>query len=203
CGADGVELGEDGLPIEAARRIAEGLLLGRSVHSVDGALKAQADGADILVVGTIFPTGSHPGVETAGVSLLEQMRGQVEIPYLAIGGVTAENVESVIEAGAVGAAVITAISKSPNPEQASRELLQRMRASSQKGRKSMIALTVNGKEKQLDSPTNLLTYVESLGVNIQHIAVAYNGSVIRRDELTSVTLSEGDQVEIVRAVGGG
>ena len=67
----------------------------------------------------------------------------------------------------------------------------------------MIALTVNGKDKQLDGPTNLLTYVESLGVNIQHIAVAYNGSVIRRDELTSVTLSEGDQVEIVRAVGGG
>ena len=67
----------------------------------------------------------------------------------------------------------------------------------------MIALTVNGKEKQLDSPTNLLTYVESLGVNIQHIAVAYNGSVIRRDELKSFTLSEGDQVEIVRAVGGG
>ncbi len=136
CGADGVQLGEDGMPVEAARRIAEGLLLGRSVHSVDGALKAQADGADILVVGTIFPTGSHPGVETAGVGLLEQLRGQVEIPYLAIGGVTVENVDSVIEAGAAGAAVITAISKNTDPEQASRELLQRMRASSQKGKRA-------------------------------------------------------------------
>jgi thiamine-phosphate pyrophosphorylase len=136
CGADGVQLGEDGLPVEAARRIARDLLLGRSVHSVDGALKAQADGADILVVGTIFPSGSHPGVETAGVGLLEEMRGQIEIPYIAIGGVTVENVESVIEAGAVGAAGITAISKNPDPEQASRELLQRMRASSQKGKRA-------------------------------------------------------------------
>ncbi len=67
----------------------------------------------------------------------------------------------------------------------------------------MIALTVNGKERQLESPTNLLAYVESLGVNLKHIAVAHNGSVVRRDELTGITLAEGDQVEIVRAVGGG
>ena len=67
----------------------------------------------------------------------------------------------------------------------------------------MIALTINGKERQLDGPTSLQAYVESLGVNIQHIAVAHNGNVLRRDELPSVTLCEGDQVEIVRAVGGG
>lgn len=67
----------------------------------------------------------------------------------------------------------------------------------------MISLTINGKEQQMDSPTTLLGYLEVLGVNLRLIAVAYNGTVLRRDELPDVTLSEGDSVEIVRAVGGG
>jgi thiamine biosynthesis protein ThiS len=67
----------------------------------------------------------------------------------------------------------------------------------------MISLTINGKESQLDGPTNLMDYLDSLNVNIKAIAVAHNGEVIRRDELGKITLSEGDQVEIVRAVGGG
>ena len=67
----------------------------------------------------------------------------------------------------------------------------------------MIVLTINGKERRMEGPVNLLAYVESLNVNLGAIAVAYNGAVLRRDELSSVTLSEGDQVEIVRAVGGG
>ncbi len=67
----------------------------------------------------------------------------------------------------------------------------------------MITLTINGKQQQLEQPVSLLGYLESLGVNLRHIAVAYNGTVLRRDELDKVTLSQGDQVEIVRAVGGG
>ena len=67
----------------------------------------------------------------------------------------------------------------------------------------MIVLSVNGKEQQLEEPTRLLSYLEALGVNLRTIAVGYNGTVLRRDELSSVTLSDGDRVEIVRAVGGG
>ena len=67
----------------------------------------------------------------------------------------------------------------------------------------MIVLIVNGKERELEGSTNLQDYVESLGVNVNHIAVAHNGTVLRRDELPSVTLRPGDQLEIVRAVGGG
>ena len=67
----------------------------------------------------------------------------------------------------------------------------------------MIALTINGKKTELASPTNLLGYLESLGVNMQFIAVAYNGNVLKREEYSSVTLDEGDEVEIVRPVGGG
>ncbi len=67
----------------------------------------------------------------------------------------------------------------------------------------MIVVIVNGKERRLEGPTNLQEYVESLGVNVNHIAVAHNGNVLRRDEMPSVTLEEGDRLEIVRAVGGG
>lgn len=67
----------------------------------------------------------------------------------------------------------------------------------------MINLIVNGKEIQLDAPTNLVEYLNSLEVNPSSIAVAIDGTVLRREEWATVTLSDGAHVEIVRAVGGG
>lgn len=67
----------------------------------------------------------------------------------------------------------------------------------------MINLTVNGKEIQLDEPTNLVEYLNSLEVNPSSIAVAIDGTVLRREEWGSVTLADGAHIEIVRAVGGG
>ena len=127
CEADGVQLGEEGLPVSAAQRVSGArLLLGRSVHSAADALAADADGADLIVVGTIFSTGSHPGSTPSGVELLTQLNARVGAPYLAIGGVTPENVSSVIDAGASGAAVITAITRSEDPAQASQNLMGKM-----------------------------------------------------------------------------
>jgi len=62
---------------------------------------------------------------------------------------------------------------------------------------------VNGKDRDLPDSVNLREYVASLGVNMASIAVAVNGEVVKRDDLSSVALAEGDTVEIVRAVGGG
>ncbi len=67
----------------------------------------------------------------------------------------------------------------------------------------MITLTINGKERTLERPTNLVEYLASLEVNTRFIAVAHNGVVLRREEFGGVTLDDGDEVEIVRAVGGG
>ena len=67
----------------------------------------------------------------------------------------------------------------------------------------MIEVTVNGKQLQVEEPASLVSYLESIGVNIKLIAVALNGTVLRRDELPSITLTGGDEVEVVRAVGGG
>ena len=125
--ADGVQLGEEAMPVEAARRIAgQRLLIGRSVHSLQGAREAEAQGADFLVIGTIFPTKSKPGAQPAGLALLAQVARSVNIPFLAIGGVTRSNVAQVMAQGAAGAAVISAILSPSDTRQATRELKEAM-----------------------------------------------------------------------------
>lgn len=129
CGAQGVHLPEAGLPPRVARRLAEArLLIGRSVHSLEGAMVAETGGADYLEVGTIFPTSSHPNAVPAGVELLCRVKEKVSIPILAIGGVKTFNVGEVIRAGAAGAAVISAILATPDPQEAAQKLMEAMRA---------------------------------------------------------------------------
>lgn len=67
----------------------------------------------------------------------------------------------------------------------------------------MIAMTVNGKPRELKASVDLATYLVSLGVNLQHVAVGYNGEVIKKERYPQVKLQEGDVLEIVRPVGGG
>ena len=118
AGANGVQLGEAAMPTSAVRPILpDGAIIGRSIHSVEGAMQAEQSGADFLLVGTMFATRSHPGEEPSGPGLLERIRSaNVNAPLLGIGGITADNVAQVIRAGANGAAVITAILASADPE---------------------------------------------------------------------------------------
>ena len=67
----------------------------------------------------------------------------------------------------------------------------------------MINLTVNGKERSAEESIQLEAYLLSFGVNLDHVAVGYNGEVIKKEEYSKVRLSEGDVLEIVRPVGGG
>ena len=67
----------------------------------------------------------------------------------------------------------------------------------------MITLTVNGKPREADGPVNIKRYLLDIGITQTAIAVAHNGTVIPRAEIESVTLRDGDTLEIVRAVGGG
>ena len=124
----GVQLGEAALATELVRAIVGGdAIIGRSVHSVDGAKDAAAAGADFLLVGTMFATRSHPGEEPSGPGLLERIRAAgVSVPLLAIGGITADNIAQVMAAGASGAAVITSVLASDDPEVAARLLKSAM-----------------------------------------------------------------------------
>jgi len=67
----------------------------------------------------------------------------------------------------------------------------------------MISLQVNGKKVELEHPTRLLDYLEQLGVNHRAVAVEHNGKILERAAFDGVTLQQGDNVEIVRMVGGG
>ncbi len=121
-GADGVQLTENSRSIASARsRAARPLLVGRSVHGVDAAREAAAQGADLLVVGTVYDSPTHPGQPPAGVGLIGWC-AQPGVPVIGIGGITAQNAGAVMQAGACGVAVISAILGSADPADAASRL---------------------------------------------------------------------------------
>ena len=67
----------------------------------------------------------------------------------------------------------------------------------------MINLTVNGKPREAADNTNLEAYLTTFDVNLRFVAVGFNGEVIKKEEFSGITLSNGDTLEIVRPVGGG
>jgi len=98
------------------------MVISRAVHSCDGAMQAERDGADMLVLGTVFPSKSHPGGPTIGVEGVRAVCDSVQIPVIAIGGITARNAPDVMRAGASGVAVISAIFDAGDPRAAAAEL---------------------------------------------------------------------------------
>lgn len=106
CGAAGVNLPERDIGIEFARGLIRRGLVGKSVHSIEGARRAQLEGADYVIFGPVWRSASHPEVQPAGVEALSAVTAAVRIPVLAIGGVTEERVTEVRSAGAAGHAGI-------------------------------------------------------------------------------------------------
>ncbi len=128
-GADGVHLGQDDLPARAARPLLRpGMVMGRSTHSLAQAREAQAEGADYIAVGSMFPTRTKPDFQLVGPELIRTIRPQTKAPLVGIGGVTRENVAEVIRAGADGVAVISAVCGATDPAAATREFLAAIRA---------------------------------------------------------------------------
>jgi thiamine-phosphate diphosphorylase len=121
-GAQGVQLGGRDISPEDARHILARGWIGRSVHSVEEAMKAVAEGADFLVVGSIYATASHPGRGAAGLDLISRT-ASLGRPVIAIGGITAERVNEVKAAGAYGVAAIRALWLAPDPAAATAAML--------------------------------------------------------------------------------
>jgi thiamine-phosphate pyrophosphorylase len=121
--ADGVHLPATGANVQDVRgRVGGSMLVSRAVHSAREALAAEAEGADFIVLGTVFPSASHPGGPTIGVDGVRGVYRAVSIPVIAIGGITAQNAPEVMRAGASGVAVISAILDAPDPRAAAAEL---------------------------------------------------------------------------------
>jgi thiamine-phosphate pyrophosphorylase len=126
-GADGVHVGQDDLPASGARRLLPpGRILGVSTHGVAQARQALADGADYIAVGSIFPTGTKAAFQLVGLDLLRTLRPQIPVPLVGIGGITLDNADTVIAAGADAVAVISAVCAADDPEAATRRLMERI-----------------------------------------------------------------------------
>ncbi len=119
-----VQLGARSLPLAVARALVpagpRGVLVGYSAHAADEAVSAAEAGADWVLLGTIYPTASHPGRPGAGpglVAVTAQALGAVgrTCPVIAIGGITPERVPEVVAAGAYGVAVLRGIWSAPVP----------------------------------------------------------------------------------------
>jgi thiamine-phosphate pyrophosphorylase len=108
CGADGVHLGQEDLPLHAARKLMGDRIIGISTHDVEQAKEAEAGGADYIGFGPMFGTTTKAtGYSARGLEMLRQIREAVHIPIVAIGGITEGNVNGVWQAGADSAAIIS------------------------------------------------------------------------------------------------
>jgi thiamine-phosphate pyrophosphorylase len=124
-GADGVHIGQEDAAVRKVReKIGERKILGVSVHSLEEAMLALKEGADYFGIGPVFPTKTKADAKPSrGTTLIEALRKDGwEIPIVGIGGITIENARSVVEAGADGVSVITAISHANSPVEAAKGL---------------------------------------------------------------------------------
>ena len=123
--ADGVHLGQEDLPARVARPLLRaGMRLGISTHGVEQAQAAGNDGADYVAVGSMFATATKPDFELVGPALIRKLRPHIRVPLVGIGGITHDNVAEVVQAGADGVAVISAVCAAPDPAAATRRFLQ-------------------------------------------------------------------------------
>lgn len=119
----GVHLREAQSVSQARAMLGQDYLVGQSVHSLETARRAEQEGCDYLVFGSVFPTLTHPEGTPAGLKALAQLTDEISIPVLAIGGITPQNIGQCLEHGAYGVAVIRAVWSVPDVEMATRNFL--------------------------------------------------------------------------------
>lgn len=121
--ADGVHVGQDDLPATEARKlIGREMILGVSTHNLDQARRAQLDGADYIGVGPVFPSTTKPRDFVAGLDFARQVASHVQIPAVAIAGITVANVDQVLATGIRAIAVTAAVSDTDDPKTAASKL---------------------------------------------------------------------------------
>ncbi len=124
CGADGVHLGQEDLPLAAARKIMGNKLIGISTHTLEQAKEAERGGADYIGFGPIFGSVTkETGYSPRGLTMLQEIRSAVRLPIVAIGGITEANVTKVWQAGADAAAMISDLIAAKDIEKKVRRVL--------------------------------------------------------------------------------
>lgn len=122
AGADGVHLGQSDVPGDNVRELAGDLILGLSANTVESAKRAQALGADYLGVGAVFGTTTKHDARHLSPEALREITSAVDVPVVAIGGISADNILQLTGCGMQGAAVVSALFAQDDPRQAARDL---------------------------------------------------------------------------------
>lgn len=132
-GADGVHLGREDMPLAEARTaLGHEALIGVSCYdSLARAREAQSEGADYVAFGSFFPSGAKPRAARAPLELLRAARPFIDLPLVAIGGITPENGRGLVEAGADALAVISALFQAPDSRLAAQALAALFQAQDQ------------------------------------------------------------------------
>ena len=121
--SEGVHIGQDDMPADIARKIiGENKILGVSASTVEEAKKAQIDGADYIGSGAVFPTSTKDDADSVSKEELKEIVDSIDIPVVAIGGITLENAAELKDTGIAGFSVVSAIMSADNPKKASQKL---------------------------------------------------------------------------------
>lgn len=119
--AEGLHIGQEDLPLPVARQLlGPGKIIGVSASTLTEARLAEQQGADYLGVGAVFPTTTKHDADSVSLAQLKRIKESIEIPVVAIGGITQENVEQVKATGVDGVAVISAILGQPDCQKAAK-----------------------------------------------------------------------------------
>ena len=122
--ADGVHVGQSDMPCDITRKlIGENKILGVSAATIEEAKKAEKDGADYIGTGAIFPTATKDDAPSVTKKDLTDIANSINIPVVAIGGITIENAKELKDTGIAGLSVVSAIMGAKNPKKASEKLL--------------------------------------------------------------------------------
>ena len=122
-GSEGVHIGQDDMPADIAREIiGEDKILGVSASTVEEAKKAEIDSADYIGSGAVFPTATKDDADSVSEEELKEIVDSIDIPVVAIGGITIENAHTLKASGIAGFSVVSAIMSAEDPKEASEKL---------------------------------------------------------------------------------